>query len=175
MRANNSLQWRISEPAEVVLNISQNWQVKLLIVIRCILDTDTSRLTRLIILQKRAVRIITKSDYKCHTAQLFLLHGILTLDQIRILQTGEFMFRYKHGLLPNTFTDYFKTGSATHSYSTRTASNYRPIFAHTNTRKFSIKITGPTVWNNLPADILSASHLLLFKKLLRAHLLTLNI
>lgn len=135
----------------------------------------TSRLTRLIILQKRAVRVITKSYYKCHTAQLFLLHRILTLDQIRTLQTGEFMFRYKHDSLPHTFADYFSTGSATHSYSTRTASNYRPIFAHTNTRKFSIKIAGPTVWNNLPPNIQNVSHLLLFKKLLRAHLLTLNI
>ena len=134
----------------------------------------TSRLKSLIILQKRAVRIITKSYYQCHTAQLFLLHGILTLDQIRVLQTGEFMFRYRHDLLPQTFTDYFNTGSATHSYSTRTASNYRPIFAHTNTRKFSIKITGPTVWNNLPANIHGVSHLLLFKKRLCAHLLTLN-
>src|SRR5688572_13673796 len=108
----------------------------------------TLRLKSLITLQKRAVRIITKSYYQCHTAQLFLLHGILTLDQIRVLQTGEFMFHYRHDLLPQTFPDYFNTGSATHSYSTRTASNYRPIYAPTNTRKFSIKITGPTVSNN---------------------------
>ena len=135
----------------------------------------SSSLTRLIILQKRAIRLITKSPYKCHTAQLFLLNGILTIDQIRIFQTGEFMFRYRHGLLPQTFANYFNTGSTIHSYSTRTASNYRPIFAHTNTRKFSIKTAGPAVWNNLSIDIRDAPNLLLFKKRLRAHLLTLNV
>jgi hypothetical protein len=129
----------------------------------------------LVILQKRAIRVITKSSYKCHTAQLFFLNGILKLDQIRILQTGEFMFRYKHGLLPKTFANYFSTGSTIHSYSTRTASNYRPIFAHTNTRIFSIKIAGPTVWNKLPIDIHDAPNILLFKKRLRAHLLNLNV
>jgi Reverse transcriptase (RNA-dependent DNA polymerase) len=129
-----------------------------------------SRLTRLIILQKRALRVITKSKKNSHTAELFASHGILTLDQIRILQTEEFMYRYSHDLLPRTFANYFTTGSVIHSHNTRTASAYRTIFAHTNTRKFSIKIAGPKVWNNLPTSVTSAPLVCLFKKRLRAHL-----
>ena len=123
----------------------------------------TSVLTPLVTLQKRALRIVTKSEYNCHTAQLFTLHRILSLEQIRLMQTGEFMYRFKQGLLPTTFIDYFRTGSAIHSYNTRTASNYRTIFAHTNTRIFSIKISGPTVWNSLPSFIINAPTFLYLK------------
>lgn len=91
------------------------------------------------------------------------LHHILTIVQIRILQTCAFLFRYKHNLLASTCTiaGYFNFGLA---YYTRTASNYKTIFANMNTRKFSMKVSGLTVWNTLPADILNVSHFHLFKK-----------
>src|SRR6218665_1368430 len=134
-----------------------------------------TRLARLvIILQKRAVRLVTKSCYGCHTKELFSLHCILTIEQIRLLQTGIFMFCYKHDLLPKTFADYFNTGSASHSHYTRAASKYRTVFAHMNTRKFSVRVAGPTVWNNLPADITNVPFLHSFKKRLCAYVLTLN-
>src|SRR6218665_469379 len=110
-----------------------------------------TRLARLNILQKRAIRLATKSCYGCHTKELFSLHRILTIEQIRLLQTGIFMFCYKNELLSKTFADYFNTGLASHSHYTRAASKYRSVFAHTNTRKFSVKVAGPTVSNNLPA------------------------
>src|SRR6218665_310137 len=124
-----------------------------------------SRLVCLIILQKQTIQLITRSCYRCHTKELFFSHHILTIEQIRVLQTGVFMFCYKHDLLPNTFADYFNLGSVSHSHYTRTASKYRTIFAHTNTRefKFSVKVVGPTVWNNLPADITNVPLLHLFK------------
>ena len=68
-----------------------------------------------------------------HTTQLFFLHCIVTIDPIRILQTDEFMFGCRPTprlLLPYTFAGYFNPGSPIHSYSDRTTSNYRKIFAH---------------------------------------------
>jgi len=97
-----------------------------------------------------------------------------TIEQIRVQQTGVFMFCYKHDLLPKTFGDYFNLGSASHSHYIRTASNYRTILVHTNTRKFSIKVVGSTVWNNLPADITNVPLLHFFKKRLLAYVLTLS-
>jgi len=82
------------------------------------------------------------------------------------------MFCYKHDLLPKTFTDYFNTGSTSHSHYSRAASIYRIVFAHT--RIFSVKVAGPTVWNNLPADIINVPLFHLFKKRLCAYVLTLN-
>jgi len=42
------------------------------------------------------------------------------------------------------------------------------------TLKFSVKVAGPTLWNNLPADIVNAPLIYLFKRHLSAYVLTLN-
>ena len=54
--------------------------------------------------------------------------------------------------------------------------DYRVDFTRTNTRRFSMKITGPNIWNDLPADIhvRGASNLYSFKRLLRAYLTNSN-
>src|SRR6218665_1275277 len=44
-------------------------------------STYTSRLSHLVILQKKAIRIITKSPYNSHTAPLFHMHGFLNIEQ----------------------------------------------------------------------------------------------
>jgi len=87
-----------------------------------------------------------------------------------------FCYRPKHDLLPKTFADYFNFGPVSHSHYTRAASNYRTIFARTNARKFSIigLVAGPTVWNNLPMDIINMPRLHLFYKRLRAYVSTLT-
>lgn len=72
------------------------------------------------------------------------------------------MFCYKSDLLPKTVADCFNTGSASHSQYTRAASNYRAVIAHTNTRKFAVKVAGINVWNNLPAGITNVPLLHLF-------------
>ena len=79
------------------------------------------------------------------------------------------MFCYKNDLLPRTLVDYFNTGSDSHSHIT----GQLIIFAHTNARKFSVKVAGPNVWNNLPAEIINVPLFQLFKKRLRAYALTL--
>ena len=123
-----------------------------------------TRLACLINLQKRAARLVTKSSYGCHTKELFSLHRILTIEQIRHLQTGIFMFCYKHDFLPKTFADYFNTGSASHSHYTRAASKYRTVFAHTNTRKFSVRVA-ETVWNSFQLTLLMYLSSIHLKKL----------
>ena len=45
---------------------------------------------------------------------------------------------------------------------------------YTNTRKFSVKVVGPTVWHNLLADITNVPLLHLFRKRLHAYVLTLS-
>ena len=56
----------------------------------------STRLDRLMKLQKRAIRVITKSKYYAHTFDLFRQVRILNIVKINILQTGIFMFRDIH-------------------------------------------------------------------------------
>src|SRR6218665_1365603 len=68
--------------------------------------------------------------------------GILNIEQIKTFQVGEFMYKYHHGLLSLAFRGFFKLGTEIHSYFTRNAGAYRPPFARSNTRLFSIKHVG---------------------------------
>src|SRR6218665_4043710 len=117
-------------------------------------------------LQIKAIRIITNS----HTSHMFQKHSILKIDKIKIYQTSEFMFRFNRGQLPKAFSSYFEMVSQVHSHFTRRVNDYRVDFARMNTRRFFMKIAGPNIWNDLPADIRSASNLYSFKRLLCAYL-----
>ena len=134
-------------------------------------STYDSRLRRLMILQKRAVRVIAGVPRCVHSGPLFTNLRLLKLEQIRTLQIGLFMYRYEHGLLPACFKVFFHLGSDVHTHYTRNCKAYRPVYAHTNTRLFSIKSVGSTTWNMLPSHIRRAPHLMHFKKMLHAFLI----
>ena len=59
------------------------------------------------------------------------------------------MYKYHHGLLPLAFRGFFTLGTEIHSYFTRNARAYRPPFARSNTRLFSVKHVGSLMWNKV--------------------------
>jgi hypothetical protein len=134
-------------------------------------STYPSRLQRLVILQKRAVRTIAGVPRGSHTKPIFSSLRLLNLEQILTLQTSIFMFRYEHKLLPLCFQGYFHLASDIHTHYTRGSNSYRSISARTNTRLFSIKCVGPKIWNMLPARLRLAPHLRKFKKELHKYLI----
>ena len=104
-----------------------------------------------------------------HTSPLFLEHKLLNITQIKFLQTCIFMYKYINNLLPPSFFSYFDP--APHLICTRSSNDFRPVFARTNVRKFSLGVQGPTNWNSLPKEIRSVTSLSHFKTLARAHTL----
>ena len=76
-----------------------------------------------------------------------MLHklNILQIEQIRIQQTSEFIFK----CMSLSFVDFFSLTSQSNPYNVE----HLPLIevaTRTNTRKFSIKSAGPRTWNNLP-------------------------
>ena len=55
---------------------------------------------RLIKIQKRVIRIITRSKYNAHTEPLFKTLGILKLEDNMKLNALKFYFKYTHEALP---------------------------------------------------------------------------
>lgn len=129
------------------------------------------RLHKLNLLLKRAIRVIARAPIRSHTSQLFAINKILKIDQINILQTSEFMYKYSNKLLPPVFDNYFTITSDTHSYSTRQVELYRGVFSRTNTRLFALRSMGPSTWNNIPISIRHLPNLKQFKKSLFTHLI----
>ena len=89
---------------------------------------------------------------------------ILDIFQVNTFQTAKFMYRYHNNLLPSLFLNLFNTSTQIHSYSTRTANNYRVHHCRTNLKKFTILYQGPKFWNSLPVTITSMSSFPNFKK-----------
>jgi hypothetical protein len=133
-----------------------------------------SRFHRIIVLQKRIVRLIAGSPYNSHSEKLFTQLGILKVLQIKQLQMCEFMHRYTYNTLPISHANLFTLASDIHSYNTRNLASYRTVRARTNSRKFSIKYAGPIEWNRIPLNLRSIPILKSFKHCLGLWLINQN-
>src|SRR5688572_1039268 len=129
-----------------------------------------SNLSKLLILQKRAIRFVAKLPYGAHTKPEFLSLKILKPDQIRQVQIGIFMYRYTHNKLPTTYRDYFQPNSIIRNRCSRNTNPFYTPFARTNTKLTSIKCAGPRTWNSIPHNIRSLPSLRLFKRELSTYI-----
>ena len=87
------------------------------------------------ILQKRIVRIITKSNFDAHTLTLFSQHNLLRLEDIHSLQLGLFLYSIENKIYPNTFQAMFQKNCQFHSYQTRYSNKFRSDLCRTNIKK----------------------------------------
>ncbi len=97
---------------------------------------------KLLILQKRAVRIISDSTFLAHTDVLFKNKKILKLHDIVSLETLKFVYKSKLNLLPSNFDNYFNFNEE-FRYSRIQIPRHR-----TNYRAFSIQIQGAKTYNS---------------------------
>ena len=109
-------------------------------------------------LQKRALRVISNSAYLCPTKPLFDKFKTLNIYDMYLKETAIFMFKYKHGLLPSSFKDFFTTHCQSN---TRNKSDFQiPIIYRVKT----IFSTGQKIWNGLPNNVKNAKTLGQFKR-----------
>ena len=132
-------------------------------------NTHKSTLTPIITLQKRALQIITFSNYNDHSNPLFKALEIIKFEDIIFLHNAIFMYDFHSGTLLSAFSNYFTAVNKRHKYNTRLASRC-PI--RTNYGKFSIKFQGAKIWNSLSEETKSL-HRLSFKKTLKREIIQL--
>jgi len=119
------------------------------------------------------VRIICGVTYNQSTLTYFKKLRLLSLLNINKMQTGLFMYRFKHKLLPETFANSFLLNTDVHCYYTRSCNKYHKVYARTKTRQFSISYHGPCVWNSLPIPLTNVPTLGIFKMKLKQYLIEL--
>ena len=106
-----------------------------------------------------------------HTDPLFYQLKVLKVQDINVLQTAKFMFKYTKDVLPHVFRNLFLYNRNFHSYPTRTRNNI-----HLNNPKLliahkSLRHHGPDVWNALPNNIKQSPFLNPFKRKLKEKIL----
>ena len=134
-------------------------------------NTFKSHLKQLHILQKKAVRIITKSNFYSSSAPLFKMLQILPMYDLVTLNTLIFMYSINSKLLPDKYCDMFVLNSNFHSYSTRQKYSYHLPNVKLTSSINSLSYVGIKLWNQLEESIKSSSTITRFKKLCRRDLL----
>ena len=134
-------------------------------------NTFKSHLKKLHILQKKSVRMITKSNYYSLSAPLFKTLHILPIYNLVTLNTLIFMFSVNSKLLPDKYCNMFVLNSNFHSYSTRQKDYFHLPNVKLTSSQNSLSFVGIKLWNQLDESIRSSSTLSRFKKLCRNYLL----
>ena len=118
-------------------------------------NTYVSNMTPLITLQKRAIRVITFSNFQAHTTPLFKNLGILKLLDIVNLYTALLLHQFHNGILPNQFNDFFVLVRNHHHYNTRLASktSFTLPTPRTNYGLFNVRFCGPKLWNTIDESL----------------------
>ena len=129
-------------------------------------------LTKIKVLQNRAVRFITFSPFRTTMAPLYSTLKILPLNRLLFLQRNIFMHNLHYKNLPFTLGVYCHQPE--HSHATRYATSMNYVLPHvsTNRSKGSIKFSGPKAWADLPTHLKEIAFRKPFSKKTKDHILT---
>jgi len=102
------------------------------------------------ILQKRIIRVITNSDYRAHTSQLFRNLGLLKYEDILNYKTAIFMYKLEHNDMPDAFSNFIPKNQQRQSYRLRNRGDYSIERSSSKLKSNSLKVFGAKLWNTLP-------------------------
>ena len=110
---------------------------------------------RLVKLQKRLVRIITRSKYNAHTDPLLKLTEILKVANTLDLNALKFYYKYLHWKLPSYFYSFnIATLGSQHTYNTRQSEQIRTEHTRAEYCDNRLRIYLPGLVNSVPLHLL---------------------
>jgi hypothetical protein len=133
---------------------------------------NKNHLNKLMVQQKKAIRIISDAPYNEHTAPLFVSHEILRLDYLIIQSRLMFMHAIKYQYCPKSFRNVFTVNPADNlPYDLRNANDFAMPRARIEMFKKIPIYTLPLEWNN-SGDLQFYQNMTTFKITLKETLLS---
>ncbi len=129
--------------------------------------------TKLVKLQKRAIRILFRKPYRFHTEPLFKISNILKLKDKYEITVALFALQYKISTLPSSFSNFYPrmaTQHATRQINNICVSCFRIKFSSTAAYHMI-----PKIWNNLDHNLKSVTNKKSLHKILKTTRLNLYI
>ena len=115
-------------------------------------NTDKIYTEKINLLQKKAIRAITFSDFRAPSLPILKDLEILSFYDLYQYQIASLMWDHDHNVLPCSISSYFTKRRNVHSHSTRLAAADKLIIPKTNTVRYgskSFKIEGAKMLNSL--------------------------
>ena len=117
---------------------------------------NQSTIKQIIILQKKAIRIINLQPRNFHTSSLFKQNSILKFQDKICLENILFVSKSLNNLSPSVFNTWFSFSSDQHNYETSssTQGNLMKLFYKTNRYgKYSITVSAVESWNKIQKQL----------------------
>ena len=132
---------------------------KLQYAILCWGSTSSTRISKLQVLQNKAIRNMNKAPRYYRLDNYYLNQRILKVQDLYNLEVVKFMHGHSQGLLPICFSSFFVETRYLHGYHTRHSylRNYNISHFKTSKGQRSIQFLGPKLWNDVPNDIRNLS------------------
>ena len=134
-------------------------------------NTHQVLLEKLLLLQKKSMRIIFNLHPRTHTDDLFFHNKILKVKELYLFHLGQFMFKFKANNLPKVFDQTFNQNDSFHNYPTRHSNEYHLPLLRTILAQSTFVYTGPKFWNNLDDNLKIKMSIHSFKNKLKQLLL----
>ena len=112
---------------------------------------NNTLLEKIVLLQKQAIRAITKSNFLAHTDPLFSNLKILKMDDTYLLKLASLMWDYNHNSIPKSLNIWFNK-TPCHNYETRFVTKGKLTPCIVKSRKYgvrSFRFEGTNVLNDL--------------------------
>ena len=125
------------------------------------------------VLQKRSVHIISQVGFRNHTQTLLKIQQIMNIYQVNKYICCDFMFKHNRGMLPEIFNDMITINVSPHSYNTRQETVYKIPYSYTKIRQNTLAYTGSKCWNTIVIKnhLEDCTSLQTFKKIVKAFIL----
>ena len=108
-------------------------------------------------LQKRALRLITNSEFRAASKPLFSKLNLLTLEDICSFQTLQFMAKFKLKLLPVSCYNLLDLPNTSKLHNTRSVIQFKYSHYSNNVSKRCLRHRGPPLWDSLPLSTRNAA------------------
>ena len=133
-------------------------------------STFQTYLNKILLLQKRVIRLIAGVNRKTHSTPLFDSLCILTVEKLYSYNVGLFMYKYHHGWLSQIF-DVFQRNSDVHYHDTRQSQFLHLPKPKTEMGKRSFCYQAVLVWNTAHRNLKINVKIGTFKKHFKKYLL----
>ena len=113
-----------------------------------------SHLNKLLVLQKRALRLIYFKQIRDHVVPLFIDSNVLPISFILFYRLCSIMWDVTNNVVPSNISYSFLKTTDVHHYATRSSTKDDFYVEHSKLEKVhnSFLRTGPEAWNALPSE-----------------------